>query len=146
MGKRIVALMIAGVVGAAGVAWGVRDEVELPRARRGVVVLPHRKHVEQWGVRCEQCHHNIVMIRQGQTDCKGCHMNTVHEGLCHDCHLSNREDGYAKKYTALKKKLGVQKIPTLFKAFHGLFRSCHAEVNKKEGRKAPYECGGCHKG
>ncbi|RMG84470.1 MAG: hypothetical protein D6708_17010 [Candidatus Dadabacteria bacterium] len=144
--RKAVAGIAVVAVAVAGSAWALRGEVELTRARRGVVVLPHRKHVEEWGVECDRCHHNIAMIRQGQTNCQGCHLNLQHEGLCHDCHLSNREDGYAERYTALKKKLGVQKIPTLFKAFHGLCRGCHAEVNEKEGKKAPYECGGCHKG
>ncbi len=140
VGGLVVLLLMAGPAGA------FLDQVELPRARRGVVTFPHRKHADDYGIPCARCHHNMSVIRAEQPTCRGCHMNPAHQGLCHDCHVSNRDKDFAERYARLKEKLGVERLPTLFKAFHGSCRGCHAQVNRAEGKKAPYECGGCHKG
>ncbi len=138
-------ILAAAAVLAAGAAWAVTPEIRLPRARRGVVIFSHRAHAERYGVACDRCHHNVSPVPADRRTCKGCHMDLEHGGLCHDCHISTRDRDYARRYDALRQRLGRERIPTLFKAFHGLCRGCHARVNRTQGKRAPYECGGCHK-
>ncbi len=144
MGVRWKTIAAAIVLGSAS-AWAITPEIRLPRARRGVVTFSHQAHAEQYGVACSRCHHNVTPVPSDRMTCKGCHMDLRHGGLCHDCHISTRDRDYAARYEGLQRELGKKKIPSLFKAFHGLCRGCHAEVNRTQGKKAPYECGGCHK-
>jgi hypothetical protein len=129
----------------AALAFALDEVIVLPRANRGEVAFTHRAHAYDYDVGCDRCHHNITMVASDGATCRGCHLNEQHRGLCHDCHLSNRDRDFSGRYQTLQAELGKQKIPILFKAFHRLCRDCHTQVNQAEGRSAPAECGGCHK-
>lgn len=121
------------------------EVIPLTRAKRGAVAFTHENHTSSYGLRCERCHHHISKNPTDKTTCKGCHLARSHRGLCHECHLSSLQEDYAPRVAALAESLGTQRIPTLLEAFHALCRDCHAQMNRSEGRKAPYQCGGCHK-
>ncbi len=144
MGVRT-ALWTIALVCCATLASALTDPIELPRARRGVVTFPHLAHAEDYGIACDRCHHNIRATRPDTVDCKGCHLSPQHQGLCHDCHISTRDPDYTERDAAVRARLGKASIPPLFKAFHGLCRDCHKQSNARDGTKAPYECGGCHR-
>ena len=66
-------------------------------------------------------------------------------GLCHDCHISDKEDRAEARMAELRKRLGKAELPNLYRAFHTLCRNCHIAENAQKKTKAPVDCGGCHK-
>jgi len=138
-------VLLLALVGLPATAVAISEVIPLERAKRGVVQFTHQRHAYELEVECDRCHHNIARIRSGATTCKGCHADSDHSGLCHQCHLSNRDADYQENLARVQRDLGRENIPNRFKAFHNLCRNCHHEVNQSENRKAPYECGGCHR-
>ncbi|MDF1553384.1 MAG: cytochrome c3 family protein [Deferrisomatales bacterium] len=143
--RMVIPLLVAALCGAPASAAALSEVVSLDRANRGTVRFTHRRHAYELEVECSRCHHNIARIPSGATTCKGCHADQQHSGLCHQCHLSNRDTGYEEDLARVRRELGRDDIPNRFKAFHNLCRNCHHEVNESQNRQAPYECGGCHK-
>lgn len=139
---RILASFVLGV--SATRASGFPEKINLIESPRGVVAFPHLFHAADLDISCEKCHHNISFVPTGEKICKGCHLNTKHRGLCHECHISNRRNGYEEEYEKIKSALKKDEVPFMYKVFHSLCRDCHAEANKG-GKKAPYQCEGCHK-
>lgn len=141
---RVLALLSAGCLLPA-LCLGLTPTLSLTKAKRGEVAFSHGRHVEQYGVTCEKCHHNLATGPQEAGTCKGCHLRADHRGLCHECHLSDRDDGYQAKIEGLRKRLHTDEIPSLYRAFHASCRNCHFSENSKGKAKAPVECGGCHR-
>lgn len=139
-------LLTAAIAGALlpSLSGALTDTLVLSRAKRGEVAFTHGRHAGALGIPCERCHHNLAAGPK-ETTCQGCHLRSDHRGLCHECHLSDRDDGSAAAAEAVKKRLGKDDVPTLYKAFHNLCRNCHAVENSQKKTKAPYECGGCHR-
>ena len=143
--RTVFPVLVAALCGAPASALAISEVIPLDRAKRGTVEFTHQRHAYELGVECGRCHHNISRIKAGETSCKGCHAAQQHSGLCHQCHLSNRDPDYEERIAAVQEQLGREKVPNLFKAFHNLCRNCHAQVNEAERGKAPYECDGCHR-
>ncbi|MBI5015445.1 MAG: cytochrome c3 family protein [Deltaproteobacteria bacterium] len=142
-------LLVLLLVGAAalgpGVCAALTPTLILAKAKRGEVVFTHGRHVEQYGVACEKCHHNLAAGPQEPTTCKGCHVRSDHRGLCHECHFSDRDDGYQERLESARRRLKKDELPTLYRAFHSLCRNCHVAENSVHKTRAPVECGGCHR-
>ena len=121
------------------------ENISLTRASRGAVDFTHANHYQKYDVKCEKCHHNMQMPPAEGASCKGCHLSADHRGLCHQCHISNKQDDYQTAYDRLRKKLNKEDVPNLYRAFHSLCRNCHITENAVRGRAAPVDCSGCHR-
>jgi hypothetical protein len=124
---------------------GLTPTLVLTKAKRGDVTFSHGRHADEYQIGCEKCHHNLATGPQEATTCKGCHLRSDHRGLCHECHLSERDEGYPVQLAGIRKRLQKEEIPTLYRAFHALCRNCHIGENNARATKAPVECGGCHR-
>lgn len=91
--------------------------------RQGPVALSHKKHVEEYQVKCDDCHHKYV---DGQNVWKlG---DPVKK--CIDCHNPVKEEAE-----------GID----LKKAFHDNCKSCHKEAVANGNTNAPdKKCTACH--
>jgi len=140
----VVPLLAVALCSAPLTAAAISERLTLDRAKRGPVPFTHQRHAYELEVECNRCHHNISPIAPGATTCKGCHAGGQHSGLCGQCHLSNRDPGYEADRVRVERELNRSDIPSRFKAFHNLCRNCHDDANQTQGKRAPYECGGCH--
>lgn len=100
---------------------------------KGPVNFHHKKHQEEYKIKCDQCHH---VYKDGK--------NTWKEGdkvqKCEECHNEPTIKG-EKKLSADKQKLNL-KI-----AFHENCQGCHKEMKKKDKAKygkIPTTCIKCH--
>jgi len=100
---------------------------------KGPVNFHHKKHQEEYKVKCDQCHH---VYKDGK--------NTWKEGdkvqKCEECHNEPTIKG-EKKLPEAKQKLNL-KI-----AFHENCQGCHKEMKKKDKAKygkIPTTCIKCH--
>jgi len=136
MKKRYFTLMLVALVGVMFVSLGaltaadctdVPDEVIIENDhgsdKKGPVKLSHKKHTEEYGVGCTDCHH---VYKDGK--------NVWKEGdpieKCSACHDAQKSDGNAKK---------------LQLAFHSNCKDCHKEAFEKDGKEAPFKkCNDCH--
>ncbi len=123
MGKRlIVAFVGLAFLGSIVALSGVlaeekgKDVIVLKGEKKGDVTLSHKKHTEEYKVKCISCHHKTKKDETPKT--------------CSSCH-----DPKEKKDEAI----------ILKKAFHKQCKDCHKKVNKEEGKKAPaIKCKECH--
>ena len=118
---------------------GVPEEIEInsslwPKKESGHPILPHKKHVTEYGIKCVDCHHVYV---EGK--------NVWQEGQevqkCQTCHTCLKTARALKKATPEEKKLSLQK------AFHDTCKACHKQLAKNPGTtksKAPVKCLDCH--
>lgn len=88
--------------------------------KKGAVKLTHKKHAEEYKVKCEECHH---IYKDGK--------NAWKEGdpvqKCSECHDPNEKKGAADK---------------LQLSFH---KNCHTCHKDNKDKKAPYsKCNDCH--
>jgi hypothetical protein len=91
----------------------------------GGVKFEHKKHVEERGVKCEECHHPSKPENPLKSD----------QQKCSDCHT--------KTATApMKTKIQAAFHDPMFKK--GVCADCHIKQNA-EGKKAPVKCVECHK-
>jgi hypothetical protein len=136
MKKQIFTLVLAGVFGMVFLGAGavMAQSVEPPEEvvinhegytadKKGPVKLSHKKHAEEYGAECVDCHH---VIKDGK--------NVWKEGdpvqKCVDCHDLNESQGNAKK---------------LQLAFHKNCKDCHKEAFKEGKKNAPFrKCNDCH--
>ena len=89
---------------------------------RGAVTLTHEKHVEEYKIACDSCHH---VYQEGKNIWK--QGDSVKK--CVSCHDPIEAQGNVIK---------------LQSAFHKNCRDCHREMSQ-EGREAPYrKCTDCH--
>ncbi len=102
--------------------------------KKGLATLSHKKHIEEYGLSCGECHHDkdgkvLTNLKMGDNVQK-----------CVECH---------DKLGQPKKEEKKDKL-FLYNAMHGNCIDCHKEVNKKagdpKGRKgpAPASCTKCH--
>ncbi|UCD84310.1 MAG: cytochrome c3 family protein [Deltaproteobacteria bacterium] len=93
-----------------------KDVIVLKSAKAGDVTLSHKKHTEEYKIKCTDCHHKT---KEEETP-----------KACSSCH-----DPKEKKDEAM----------ILKDAFHGQCKGCHTKVNKEQGKKAPdKKCKECH--
>jgi Ni/Co efflux regulator RcnB len=146
MGKRlltvlaVVGLMFSvALLGLSGAAEQKAPEVIDIQAKlwsehtKGPVNFDHKKHQEEYKIKCDQCHH---VYKDGK--------NTWKEGdkvqKCMECHNEPTIKG-EKKLPEDKQKLNL-KI-----AFHENCQGCHKEMKKKDKAKygkIPTTCIKCH--
>ena len=146
MGKRfltvlaVVGLMFSvALLGLSGAAEQKAPEVIDIQAKlwsehtKGPVNFDHKKHQEEYKIKCDQCHH---VYKDGK--------NTWKEGdkvqKCEECHNEPTIKG-EKKLPEDKQKLNL-KI-----AFHENCQGCHKEMKKKDKAKyakIPTTCIKCH--
>jgi len=137
MMKRFFTLMLIALVGVVFVSVGaltaadcadVPEEVVIENDgyksdKKGPVKLSHKKHVDEYGVSCTDCHH----VYEGGE-------NTWKEGdpvqKCAECHDYSKSQGKAKKVQL---------------AFHANCKDCHKAAAKEGKKNAPFKkCNGCH--
>jgi nitrate/TMAO reductase-like tetraheme cytochrome c subunit len=99
------------------------------------VTLTHKKHVEDYKLKCGDCHH----------DSKGKPLNNLKPNdkvqLCSDCHKN------PGKKPAGAKLSDKDLLQYHAEAVHKNCIDCHKDFKKKNpGKKAPVSCNDCHKG
>ena len=124
MKKRILSLTILAFTAFLFVAVGILTAADVPETvvidskgykqdKKGPVTLNHKKHIEEYDVACDECHH---VYSDGK--------NVWKEGdevkKCDACHNPEKSEGNVKK---------------LQTAFHNNCKNCHKEV----GGEAPYK-------
>ena len=130
MKKRILSLTILAFTAFLFVAVGILTAADVPETvvidskgykqdKKGPVTLNHKKHIEEYDVACDECHH---VYSDGK--------NVWKEGdevkKCDACHNPEKSEGNVKK---------------LQTAFHTNCKNCHKEVDEN----APYKkCNDCH--
>lgn len=92
--------------------------------KKGPVELSHKKHTDEYGAACTDCHH---VFEDGK--------NTWKEGdpvqKCSECHDLEESKGKIKK---------------LQLAYHKNCKDCHKDAAKEGKENAPYrKCNDCHK-
>ena len=151
MGKRLLTVLaviafLSGVVlsslGGAADKQEVPDEVDIlaklwTKHTKGPVKLEHKKHNEEYKIKCTECHH----VYDDEKDKK---KNTWKEGeevkKCMDCHNEPTIKG-EKKLPEDKKKLNLKL------AMHTNCQGCHKKLKKKDKekyKKIPTTCIKCH--
>jgi hypothetical protein len=99
---------------------------------KGPVTFTHGKHVEDYKIACQECHH---VYQNGKNVWKK-------EMKVEKCEVCHNEPTVKREHTLppdLKKK-------NLKLAFHNNCRACHKKTKKENPEtKAPTKCGECHK-
>lgn len=91
------------------------------RDLKPAVHFHHQRHSEDYGISCEECHHEYV-------DGENVWQEDMEVKKCASCHDLNKKQG---------------NIDKLNNSFHKNCRICHKEVGDEEN--APYrKCSGCH--
>jgi class III cytochrome C family protein len=136
-------LILAGIliVGISGLYAGteVKDVINMEnkayeKHKKSIAVFTHKKHVEEYGAGCGECHH----------DEKGKPLNDLKMGddvqNCIECHS---KPGQKPKKSKLTPK---EELQYHAEAIHDNCRGCHKDFNKKNKpkKKAPTSCNGCH--
>ena len=105
---------------------------------KGIVTFTHKKHSEEYGAKCGDCHH----------DADNKPLNDLKMGdavqKCIECHKTPAEAPKGKK--AKKKLSKEEKIKEYHaEALHANCKDCHKKFNKKyKPKKAPTTCAKCH--
>lgn len=116
------------VVAGTLIAADLPDEVVIEgdaykKDKKGPVKLTHKKHSTDYKAACDDCHHDYK-------DGKNVWTATDPVAKCVECHDPEKS---------------VDKVKKLQTAFHNNCKSCHKQVNKKEGKTAPEKkCNDCH--
>ncbi len=111
------AMLTAGVTVASDA--GPADITMKSAKAKKPATFPHKKHQDMF--KCDQCHHSDDAGKKGP-------YMAGKEAKCASCH---------------NKEMGNAKLNNLKKAGHALCKKCHTK-SKKEGKKAPTKCTGCH--
>lgn len=137
MKKRVFNLMLVVLVGVMFGTVGVLTAAECEDApdevmidnkgyasdKKGPVKLTHKKHAEEYGTACTDCHH---VFEDGKNVWK--EGDPVHK--CSECHDYEKSEG-----GALKLQL----------AFHKNCKGCHKDAYKAGKKDAPFrKCNDCH--
>jgi len=93
--------------------------------RKGPVEFSHLNHIEDYGLSCEECHHDYM-------DSKNVWKEGDWVNKCTECHDACKSDGNVKKLKV---------------AFHKNCIDCHRKIKAEWGSTdAPFrDCRGCHK-
>ena len=110
--------------------------------KKEIVEFSHKKHIEEYGAACGECHHND----------KNEPLNDLKLGdevkNCIECHKTPGEKPKGKDAPKLTRS---QELEYHAEAIHDNCRDCHKEYNKDKGLKskdpgyAPTTCKQCHK-
>ena len=110
--------------------------------KRSIVEFSHKKHAEEYGAACGDCHH----------DDKGKPLTDLKAGdsvqSCIECHKTPGEKPKGKDAPKLTK---TQELEYHAEAVHENCRECHKKFNKEKGLTAkdagyaPTTCKQCHK-
>lgn len=140
--------MIAGllslfVVSGIQAATEVQDVIKFDN-EKGTVEFTHKKHHDEYGAACGECHHDDKGKPQAELkvgdDVKS----------CKDCHSKPGEVPKDVKKEWKDKKLKKEETSKLeleytAEAFHANCITCHKDYNKKKNTKAaPTTCTKCH--
>lgn len=99
------------------------ENKDYKKDKKRPVVLSHKKHVAEYGVKCVDCHHVYKDGKNVWTE--GDHVDKCSK--CHNSKKNTKEDGV--------------KVMKLQSAYHKNCKNCH-----KEKKKGPFKkCNGCHK-
>jgi cytochrome c553 len=110
--------------------------------KKGIVEFSHKKHAEEYGATCGDCHHNDK--NEPLKDLKA--GDKVQN--CIECHKTPGEKPKGKDAPKLTRS---QELEYHAEAMHDNCRGCHKEHNKEKGLKAkdpgfaPTSCKECHK-
>jgi len=100
----------------------IKIENEYAERKKAPVTLTHKKHAEEYGIACADCHH---VYKDGE--------NIFEEGdsvqKCSECHNAQKSEGKVKK---------------LMLAYHKNCMGCHKELKKQAKETGPTTCSGCH--
>ena len=113
--------LTVGVITAADAPDDIKIENEgYKKDKKGPVALSHKKHHEEYKVKCSDCHHEYK-------DGKNVWKDSDPVKKCGECHNPLKKDG---------------KIEKLQNAYHRNCKNCHKAL---EGKKAPFKkCNDCH--
>ena len=89
----------------------------------GMVVFDHTKHVDEYGVDCETCHHELL----DEADEDGIIPEDAEPIPCSDCHSKVSDD---------------PDVPGLMDAYHQSCMGCHEEIDA--GPYTQDQCNQCH--
>ena len=139
LGVALVAVLFAAAAVVAGTT--VADEIivkpilDTGKYKDKIVTLTHKKHVEEYGATCGECHHDDqgkpLDLKEGDDVQK-----------CIDCHKKPGERPKGKNAPKLSKK---ERLEFHAEAFHYNCKTCHKAFNKKNNTKAaPTTCTKCH--
>ncbi|SMC85535.1 Class III cytochrome C family protein [Desulfocicer vacuolatum DSM 3385] len=103
--------------------------------KKGIVQFTHKKHMEDYGITCGECHH----------DADGKPLNDLKMGdAVENCIACHAKPGKAPKKKG-EKLTKAQKMEYHTNALHENCITCHKDYNKKNNTKAaPASCGKCH--
>ena len=147
MSKKILSLLIVGtaLIFAAGTVMAgteFQDTFKINTKvykthKKGLVEFHHKKHTEEYGAACGDCHHDDkgkpLTLKKGD-DVK----------RCIECHKGIKK----VKGEKLAKKEKIKKYHV--EAMHANCKGCHKAFNKKKGldkkdpKAAPTSCKNCH--
>ncbi|MBN1932813.1 MAG: cytochrome c3 family protein [Desulfobacterales bacterium] len=104
--------------------------------KKGIVEFTHKKHAEEYGAKCGDCHHDAagkpLELKAGD-DVQG----------CAECHSTAGQKPKGKDAPKLSKKEAIAQYHA--EALHANCIDCHKDYNKKTGNKtAPQTCAKCH--
>ena len=137
----IVAVCFLLGAGLIAIADDVPDKIEMKSPEfkdhtKGIVTLHHKKHTEEYGAKCEDCHHHYEggnnVWKQGDEVKK-----------CTECH--KHFEIQAGKEQKEFEKAGNKETDSYYGAIHLNCKECHKAFNKEKGSKAaPTSCKDCH--
>jgi len=139
LGVAIIAVLFAAAAVVAGTT--VADDIifkpilDTGKYKDKLVHLSHKKHVEEYGAKCGDCHHDDqgkpLDLKEGDDVQK-----------CIECHKKPGERPKGKNAPKLSKK---ERLEYHAEAFHYNCKACHKKHNKaKKTKAAPTTCTKCH--
>ncbi len=104
--------------------------------KKGIVIFTHQKHVDEYKIGCQDCHHD-----KNGTPLQLTYQDTVQD--CIECHPGTLKP----KGEKLDKKPRIMKYH--FEALHANCKGCHKKYNITKGDPkgkgpAPISCNKCH--
>jgi hypothetical protein len=111
---------------------------EYQKHTKGIVHFSHKKHNEEYGAACGECHHDDkgkpLDLKMGDEVKR-----------CIECHKTPGEKPKAKKGEKKVKLTKAQKLEYHAEAMHMNCKDCHKKHNKANKTKAaPTTCTKCH--
>ncbi|OEU49255.1 MAG: hypothetical protein BA861_11250 [Desulfobacterales bacterium S3730MH5] len=141
-GTLIVLAFVLSVVFLFPVAYAAEEVAEViimespvfEKHKKALVPLTHKKHNEEYGIACAECHH---VYEDGK--------NVWKEGdavqKCSACHSEAKAPKAKKGEPKLTKQEKIKMF--YYSAIHENCVACH-KAAKKEGKAAPTKCAECH--
>ena len=100
--------------------------------KKGIVAFSHKKHVEEYGATCMECHHDET----------GTPIDPAPGENVQSCIRCHDKPGQKPRKKKLSRK---EKLAYHAEAVHMNCKACHRAFNKKTGTKdAPVSCKACH--